>query len=110
MGFRFRRRLRIFPGLYLNVSKSGATTSIGGRGATLNLSKRGTRTTVGLPGSGLSWRSPTKHWEDSAQIHATANTGLELHHPNGRVGRWILRGLVFVVLIVAATVVILAFK
>ena len=46
MGFRFRRKLRIFPGLYLNLSKSGVSTSIGGRGATLNLSKRGTRTTI----------------------------------------------------------------
>ena len=52
MGFRFRRRLRIFPGLYLNVSKSGVSTSIGGHGATLNVTKRGTRTTIGLPGFG----------------------------------------------------------
>src|SRR5580704_7598803 len=97
MGFRFRRRLRIFPGLYLNVSKSGVTTSIGGHGATLNLSKRGTRTTIGLPGSGLSWRSPTKPWEGGrVPIHTPAGTVLELHRPNGRAGRWILRGLVFV--------------
>jgi len=62
MGFRFRRRLRIMPGLSLNISKSGISTSIGGRGATFNISKHGTRTTVGLPGTGLSYRSPTQHW------------------------------------------------
>lgn len=57
MGFRFRPRLRIMRGLYVSLSKSGVSTSIGWRGATLNLSKTGVQTTVGLPGSGLSYRS-----------------------------------------------------
>lgn len=55
MGFRFRQVLRVFPGLRLNLSKSGVSTSLGGHGATVNLSKRGIRGTVGLPGSGLSY-------------------------------------------------------
>lgn len=55
VGFRFRRSLSIFPGLRINLSGSGVSTSIGGRGATLNFSKRGVRGTVGLPGSGLSY-------------------------------------------------------
>jgi Protein of unknown function (DUF4236) len=62
MGLRFRRRLRILSGLWLNVSKSGVSTSIGGHGATLNLSKRGKMTTLGLPGSGLSYRSSRRPW------------------------------------------------
>ncbi len=65
MGFRFRRRLRIAKGLYLNVSKTGTSVSIGRRGATLNLSEHGTRTTVGLPGSGLSYRSRTRPWRSA---------------------------------------------
>lgn len=56
MGFRFRRRLRIVPGLWLNISKSRISTSIGRRGMTLNLTRRGARPTVGIPGTGLSWR------------------------------------------------------
>ena len=55
VGFRFRRSLSIFPGLRINLSGSGVSTSIGGRGATLNFSKRGVRGTVGLPGTGLSY-------------------------------------------------------
>lgn len=55
MGFRFRQGIRIFPGLRLNLSKSGVSTSVGGPGATINLSKRGVRGTVGIPGSGLSY-------------------------------------------------------
>lgn len=72
MGFRFRRRVSIIPGVWLNLSKSGISTSVGGRGLTYNLSKRGTRKTVGLPGTGLSWRSPTKPWQDVEGIEASA--------------------------------------
>lgn len=54
MAFRFRKSVKIAPGIRLNFSKSGVSTSIGKRGATVNLSKRGTRVTVGLPGTGLS--------------------------------------------------------
>jgi hypothetical protein len=32
MGFRFRRRIKLFPGLWLNASKSGISASIGGHG------------------------------------------------------------------------------
>ncbi len=53
MGFRFRKTIKLFPGVRLNFSKSGVSTSIGGPGATINISKRGTRGTVGIPGTPL---------------------------------------------------------
>ena len=55
VGLRFFRRLRLVPGLRLNLSRSGVSTSVGGRGAWLTFGKRGTRATVGLPGTGLSY-------------------------------------------------------
>lgn len=55
MGFRFRKSFKIMPGVRLNLSKSGLSTSIGGKGVTLNLSKRGVRSTAGIPGTGLSY-------------------------------------------------------
>lgn len=55
MGFRFRKTIKIAPGLKLNLSKSGISTSLGGKGLTANFSKRGIRGTVGLPGSGMSY-------------------------------------------------------
>jgi hypothetical protein len=55
MGWRFRRGLRIAPSLRLNLSKRGASFSVGKRGFTTNLGRRGVRTTFGLPGSGLSY-------------------------------------------------------
>ena len=53
--FRFRRRIRIAPGLHLNIGKTGISTSLGGRGFTLNIGRGKTRTTVGLLGTGLSY-------------------------------------------------------
>jgi SH3-like domain-containing protein len=55
MGFRFRKSLRIAPGVRLNFSRSGISTSVGPRGAKLTVGPKGTRTTVGIPGSGMSW-------------------------------------------------------
>ena len=55
MGFRFRRRIRVFPGLTLNLGKQGVSASVGVRGAHVTVGPTGTRTTVGLPGTGLSY-------------------------------------------------------
>lgn len=55
MGFRFRKTIKLFPGVKLNLSKSGISASVGVAGATVNFSKRGTRGTVGIPGTGISY-------------------------------------------------------
>jgi len=60
----------IAKGLRINLSKSGTSLSVGGRGATVNFSKRGTKVTAGLPGTGLSWSETVKphdHQEDMQQ-------------------------------------------
>ncbi len=54
MPIRFRRTFRILPGVRLNVSKHGISTSVGGRGAHLTFNRFGVRQSVGLPGTGLS--------------------------------------------------------
>jgi hypothetical protein len=63
MGFRFNRRIRIriLPGVRINLGKSGVSTSIGGRGAWLTFGRRSTRATVGLPGTGLSCTQQLEH-------------------------------------------------
>lgn len=60
VAFRFRRSVKIAPGVRLNLSDSGSSVSVGGRGATVNFSKRGTRTTLGIPGTGLSYTSTSR--------------------------------------------------
>ena len=62
MGFRFRKSIKIAPGVRINISKKGLSSlSVGRPGATVNINKKGTRTTVGIPGSGLSHSSYSAH-------------------------------------------------
>jgi hypothetical protein len=59
MGFRFQKRIKILPGVYINLSKSGVSASVGGRGATVNVGADGRRMiTLGIPGTGMSYRVP----------------------------------------------------
>jgi hypothetical protein len=59
--FRFRRSIRLFPGVRINLGKRSASVSVGVRGAHVTFGgPQGTRTTVGLPGTGLSYTETTK--------------------------------------------------
>lgn len=55
MGIRYRKSVKICKGLKVNISKSGASLSVGGRGHSLNYSSKGVRGTVGVPGTGVSY-------------------------------------------------------
>lgn len=57
MPIRFHRQFTLFPGVKVNVSKTGMSITIGGKGFHLNFSKRGVMQTTNLPGKGLSHRS-----------------------------------------------------
>jgi hypothetical protein len=53
MGLRFRKYIKILPGVRLNISKSGVSTRIGPRGLSVNIGKRGTYLNAGIPGTGI---------------------------------------------------------
>ena len=53
MSFRFWRRIKIAPGVTLNLSKSGGSLSFGPRGAKFTIGPKGKRATLGIPGTGL---------------------------------------------------------
>jgi len=55
MGFRFRRSIKILPGIRLNLSRSGVSASVGVRGAHVTVGHGKVRETVGLPGTGISY-------------------------------------------------------
>lgn len=69
---RFRKSIRLAPGLRINLSRSGVSTTFGGRGASVNIGKRGTRATVGIPGTGLSFR---QQLGSGGRSGGTAGTG-----------------------------------
>jgi hypothetical protein len=63
MGFRFQKRIKIFPGVRLNISKSGLGVSVGPRGAKLSVGPTGTFVHTSAVGTGLYYRqkiSPNK--------------------------------------------------
>jgi hypothetical protein len=59
MGFRFYRRLRIAPGLSVNLSRSGPSLWVGVRGAHVTVGRKGVTRTIGLPGTGMFFTSRT---------------------------------------------------
>lgn len=56
MAWRFRKSVKIIPGVRLNFSSKGVSTSIGVRGAGVNFSSRGVYGYASIPGTGLSYR------------------------------------------------------
>jgi hypothetical protein len=69
---RFRRTIRLLPGVHLNISKTGVSLTVGGPGATINFNKEGSQTTLGQPGSGLSYRGDRGKWSQLGSADAAS--------------------------------------
>lgn len=67
MGFNFRRRISIAPGVRLNLSKGGTSWSFGRPGARITFGKRPSAT-VGIPGSGMSYTQPLEGADRGAPV------------------------------------------
>ena len=63
MGFRFRKSVKVAPGVRLNFGKKSTGISFGGKGAGVSInSKSGVMGHVSVPGTGLSYTSkPSSH-------------------------------------------------
>jgi hypothetical protein len=58
MGFRFQRRIRVAPGVRINLSKSGVGFGVGRTGLRLGMDvKRRKYFSISLPGTGLSYQT-----------------------------------------------------
>jgi Protein of unknown function (DUF4236) len=57
VALRFRRSVKLAPGLRLNLSGSGTSLTVGPRGASVSFGSRGAFLNSGLPGTGLYSRS-----------------------------------------------------
>jgi len=51
---RFQKRIKIIPGVTINLSRKGVSTSVGVTGARVTYGHGEKRTTIGLPGTGIS--------------------------------------------------------
>ena len=85
MALYFRKRIKILPGLHMNISKSGTSWSVGPRGAKVNFGERGTYVTTGIPGTGI--YSRTKVRGNNMSNHRTqsnnADSGYEIKNYTG---------------------------
>jgi hypothetical protein len=95
MGIRFRRSFKIAPGIRLNLSKSGVSTTIGARGFSVNVGRRGTYLNAGLPGTGIGSRTRLGGGR-------RARNGSAAPGPSSGVGYWWLGGLILFLLIAMA--------
>jgi len=69
VGWRFSKRVKVLPGVSLNLSKSGVSTSIGGPGAKITIGHGKVRETVGIPGTGVSYTNVHHADEPNASAH-----------------------------------------
>jgi hypothetical protein len=76
MAWSYRKRIKIIPGVHLNFSKRGISTSIGGKGTSLNFSSSGTRLNTSFSGfsssyslSGSSSRAPSLSYPESQPLY-----------------------------------------
>jgi hypothetical protein len=101
MGLRFRRSIKLFPGLRLNFGKRGISASIGVQGAHVTYGPTGARTTVGLPGSGLSYTHLEKPHRE-APTRTAAEPPSDPGVPQGFAQRGVLwTGLIVIAIVVA---------
>ncbi|PFC85187.1 hypothetical protein CN272_22305 [Bacillus anthracis] len=55
MGFKFRKSIKVAPGVKVNLSRKGVGVSAGVKGARVSTGPSGTRITTSVPGTGLSY-------------------------------------------------------
>jgi hypothetical protein len=61
MGLRYRKTVKILPGIKLNLNQNGfASVSIGSRKANINISRNGIRANFGIFGKRLSYTTRRK--------------------------------------------------
>lgn len=79
MAWSYRKRTKIAPGVYVNISKKGVSTSVGVRGASTTFGKNGTYLNTGIPGTGfynrqrISGSKPIKPATNNSPTHKTNN-------------------------------------
>ena len=76
---RFRKSIKIVPGIKINLSKSGVSMTIGKKGLSMNIGKKGTYLNTGIPGTGIYDR---KKISDSGQDTPPPTTPVGLSDPS----------------------------
>lgn len=103
--FRFYRRVHIFPGMSVNLSKSGPSLTVGMRGAHVTFGNSGVTRTVGIPGTGLYYTSRTGHHTGFHSAHTeTPVTPAAQTAAGGCAGLFMLAVIVGVALLIGVAI------
>lgn len=74
MGVRFRKSIKIAPGVKLNFNKKSVGATIGGKGAHYTINSKGSKTTsVGIPGTGISYSKTTSSTSSKKKINTNVS-------------------------------------
>ena len=125
---KFRKRIKVAPGVNLNLSKSGVSGTFGVKGASVNVEKNGVYANTGIPGTGIYDRkrldSAGNEIADNDYIEetteGTAGGGAKIGALAGFGGVLVLGGIIFLIgyfaagslwlkKVIAAAVVIIGF-
>ena len=74
MAFRFRKSVKIAPGVRLNVGKKSASVTVGGRRARVTSGTAGTTVSASVPGTGMGVSSKLSSGSKRASSRSSANT------------------------------------
>jgi hypothetical protein len=100
--FRFYRRVHIFPGLSVNISKSGPSLSVGMRGAHVTVGRKGVRKTVGIPGTGIYYTSYKGYHTGFHSAHQEIPLGPQQQAAQDRKAEWIIAAVVLALILIVA--------
>jgi hypothetical protein len=81
---KFRKRIKIAPGVNINLSKSGVSGTFGGKGASVNVGKNGVYANTGIPGTGIYDRQKISgggSGADEDEIETAENENLFVENP-----------------------------
>ena len=86
MAWRFRKSIKLAPGIRMNFSGSGHSWTLGPRGASIGIGRRGTFLNTGIPGSGFSSRqrigaasSSNRNRDTPAPTFTKMSVSVEIH-------------------------------
>lgn len=74
MAWNYRKRVKIAPGVHLNFSKNGVSTSVGPKGAKVTFGKNGTYMSTSIPGTGLYSRQKISGGNGSNSYYSAQNS------------------------------------
>lgn len=85
MGLRFRKSIKIAPGVKLNLNKKSTSVTFGTKGAHYTVNSSGRKTaSVGIPGTGISYsQSSNSGKKRPSSVHTTGNSSYNTN-PGGK--------------------------